>query len=509
MELSPIAIEFMIYITGILLVGVLASRVTKNIADYILAGRNLSGALTALGAGASDMGGWLLMALPGAAFVNGINQMWMPIGLAIGAYLNWQFEAKRLRIYTEVANNSLTVPAYFDNRFQDHTRLLRTVTAVVVLLFFTVYAAAGFVAGGLLTQTIFHLSYLPALLITASVIIVYTCIGGFVAISWIDFFQGTLIFIALIVVPVITLFHIGPVVSIASLIETQGPQYLNAFHGLGVIGTISLLAWGLGYFGQPHIVVRFMAARSGHDIPQARLICMTWMILAMYGSVFTGILGAAFFNQGSALLTKPETIFLILSQTLFNPWIAGILIAAVLSAIMSTVSAQILSAASALTEDLYRVFLRKQATPRELMIVARLTVLIIAGIALWIAAAAAPNSTILKLVSYAWAGLGASFGPVILISLYWRRMTRQAAVAGIVTGALTVMLWEMLGHSIGGIFTLYSILPGFCLNAVAIYIVTCYSKSPNAAVQNQFDLALAKYRQRRKESYGSAPEAAS
>lgn len=487
----PIIIEFILYIACVLIIGFFAGKIVKNVSDYILAGRSLSGALTALGAGASDMGGWLLMALPGAAFVNGIDQIWMPVGLAIGAYLNWQFEAKRLRVYTEVANDSLTVPAYFDNRFHDESKMLRVVTALVVLIFFTFYAAAGFVAGGLLTQNIFHIHYLPALLITASVIITYTCIGGFVAISWIDFFQGALIFFSLLTVPIVTFFHLNGVQKTFSILAAQGQHYFDAFNHVSLITILSLLAWGLGYFGQPHIIVRFMAARSAKEIPVARFICMTWMTLAMYGSVATGIVGAAYFMSHGNVLKNPETIFLVLSQILFNPWIAGILIAAVLSAIMSTVSAQILSAASALTEDLYRGLVRKKAQERELMITARCCVLIIASCAIAIASNA-QGSSILQLVAYAWGGLGAAFGPVVLISLYWRRMTRNGAIVGIITGAATVIIWEILGKKVGGIFHLYSIVPGFILNSLMIYIVSTYDQVPSEKVTALFNLMLKK-----------------
>lgn len=488
----PIIVVFIIYILCILVVGFLSGKFIKNISDYILAGRNLSSLLTALGAGASDMSGWLLMALPGAAFINGINQIWLPIGLALGAYLNWQFVAKRLRVYTEVANNSLTIPAYLENRFHDHSKVLGVVTALVVLIFFTFYAAAGFVAGGLLTQYIFHIEYIPALLISASIIITYTCIGGFLAVSWIDFIQGSLMFFALLIVPCAAIYNLDGLNKTLILLGTQGQHYFDAFHGIGFLGIVSLLAWGLGYFGQPHIIVRFMAARSSNDIPAARFICMTWMILALYGAIFTGMVGAAYYKQMGTVLINPETIFLVLSEVLFNPWMAGVLIAAVLSAIMSTVSAQLLSAASALTEDLYRNLFRKNTSTRQLIIIARVSVLLIAAVAVMIAASSASGSTILELVAYAWSGIGASFGPVILISLYWRRMTRNAAIVGIITGAVTVIIWEIIGKQLGGMFHLYSIVPGFLLNCFAIYIVSCLDQAPNESVTKQFDLAIHK-----------------
>lgn len=486
----PVVTVFIFYIITVLIVGLIATRVVKNIADYILAGRNLSGPLAALGAGASDMSQWLLMSLPGAVFLNGVNQIWIVIGLSIGAYLNWQLVAKRLRVYTEIANDSLTLPAYFDNRFKDHSKVLRLVTALVVLIFFTFYSSAGFVAGALVTQHIFHLDYHTALFMSASVIIIYTCIGGFIAISWIDFFQGTLMFFAILLVPCVVMYHLDGVQQTIQQLTIQGSHYFDAFYNVGWLGIISLLAWGLGYVGQPHIIVRFMAIRSTQEIPLAKFICMTWMILALYGALFTGLSGAAYYQHYHAQLQNPETIFLVLANILFNPWIAGFLIAAVLSAIMSTASAQLLLAASALTEDFYRDCLRNGARDRELMIVARICVLIIALIAVCLAASSYAENTIMSIVAYAWSGLGASFGPVVLVSLYWRRMTRNAAIAGILTGALTVILWEFAGKHIGGIFTVYSLLPGFIMNLIIIYLVSHLDKEPDKQITKQFDLTV-------------------
>lgn len=491
----PIIVVFILYISVILIVGYVAGKVIKNISDYILGGRNLSGLLAALGAGASDMSQWLLMGMPGAFFVHGINQIWILMGCSIGAYINWQFVAKRLRVYTEVANDSLTMPAYFDNRFHDHSKILRRVTAIVILIFFLFYSAAGFIAGGVVTQNIFHISYLSATLICAAVIIIYTCIGGFVAISWVDFFQGSLMFFAILIVPCVTMYHLNGVGHTFDLLKTQGPNYFNAFYDYGWLGIISLLGWGLGYAGQPHIIVRFMAIRKVKDIPMANFICMTWMIFSLYGALFTGLTGAAYFTHTGKHLDNPETIFLALADILFNPWIAGFLIAAVLSAIMSTVSAQLLLSASALTEDFYRDFFRPNASNRELVIVARICVLIISFIAVLIAITTSSDSTILSVVSYAWSGLGASFGPVVIVSLYWPRMTREAAISGIIMGAMSVVIWELLGKYYGGMFKLYSLLPAFVINLLTIYFVSIYSSKPSKAMTQQFNLALEKITQ--------------
>ncbi|MEM9243108.1 MAG: sodium/proline symporter PutP [Pseudomonadota bacterium] len=460
---------FVFYIVIIFCVGFVALFKTKDLSDYILGGRKLPAPIVGLGAGASDMSGWLLMALPGAIFVNGANYLWLPLGLSIGAFLNWLLVARRLRRFTEISNDSLTIPSYFDARFQDRKKILRMVTAVVVLVFFTFYASAGFVAGGILSESLFHTSYFTGLCISTAIIVGYTCIGGFLAISWIDFFQGSLMLVALVAVPVVTIFHIGGWQPFMHHLSANGHSYLNAFHGISAMGIFSLLAWGLGYFGQPHILVRFMAAKSPKVIPSAQVICVTWMILALYGAVFTGLSGNAFFHH----LEKPESVFIELAMVVFNPWIAGFLIAAVLSAIMSAVSAQLLASSSALTEDLYRIINPSHRLRyKQIVRIARLSLLLIAVIAFWLASR--PDGTVLKLVSYAWAGLGASFGPLVLLSIYWKNMTRDSALIGMLVGAITVIVWEILDKHFGGFFHLYSMIPGFFLNVVAVLLVGKY-----------------------------------
>lgn len=480
---------FSAYILVILAIGLVSLYRIRNLSDYMVAGRSLSGPLAALGAGASDMSGWLLMGLPGIVFLSGLNQIWTAIGLSIGAYLNWQFEARRLRVFTEVSNNSLTIPSYLENRFKDKSRSLRIVTSLVILVFFMLYVSAGLVAGALLLQSTLGLSYSTGLLISTGVIVTYTCLGGFVAITWIDFFQGSLMFLALLIVPMVTFFHLDTH-AFQTLVQHTQSTYLDVFQGMSALGIISLLAWGLGYFGQPHIIVRFMAVRSTSVIPQARFIGMTWMIFSLYGALFTGILGAAYvYSQGSlASLKNPETIFIYLSQAFFTPWVAALLVSAILSAIMSTSSAQLLSAASSLTEDLYRPFLRPHAHVRESMIIVRLCVIAVGAGAAWLARS--PDASILKLVSHAWAGLGASFGPVILLSLYWKGLTRNGAVAGMIAGAICVLVWTYLEKQYHGIFDLYSILPAFSLNLLVMWLVSTLGEKPEQAIQQQFDDTL-------------------
>lgn len=475
-------ITLLIYFSIIFTLCYYANKHNRSLSDYMLGGRGLSGPVTALGAGASDMSGWLLLALPGAFFVEGLNQIWMPIGLILGAYINWLCVAPRLRVYTEIANNSLTIPAYFDNRFRDTTKKIRCVSGIVVLIFFTFYAAAGFVSGALLFKTEFGLSYEKALLLIAIIIAVYTSVGGFLAINWIDFFQGTLMFFALLITPVYTLYHMGGLDDMLHRLEPLGNLYFSPFHHITTIGLISLLAWGLGYFGQPHILVRFMAVREVKALKSARRICMTWMTCSLIGAMGVGIIGRAWFING---LAHPESDFLELAQNLFVSWIGGFLFAAVLSAVMSTISAQLLAASSALTEDFYHRFFRRNASQKELIWIGRLTVGFIALIAIILAYN--PQSSILSLVSYAWAGLGASFGPVILFSLFWRRMTLNAAIAGILSGTIIVIIWKAWLSTYGGIFNLYEIVPAFILSSLIIIIVSYLDNPPDEAITQEFD----------------------
>ncbi len=464
-------------------IGIVASRVTRNLSDYMLGGRRLGGAIAAMGVGASDMSGWLLLGLPGAFYAHGINQIFMPIGLVLGAYLNWQFVAARLRVYTEQVKDALTIPAYLDNRFHDGSGTLRIVTALVVMSFFTIYAAAGFVGGAILFQSTFGLSYHTALFIGAVALVSYTCIGGFLAVSWVDFFQGTLMFIALIVVPSVAIWHVGSWQQTMTILAGISSKYTDALTDFDWVTVIGLLAWGLGYFGQPHILVRFMATKSKAEIPKARFICMLWMIVALYGAMFTGLVGVAYFRNSP--LANPEEDFLQFAHVLFNPWVTGILLAAVLSAIMSTIAAQLLASASAVTEDFYRRFLRPhKASARELLMVSRIAVFIIACVAF--AFAYNPKNNVLKLVSYGWGGLGASFGPVILFSLYWPRINKAGAVAGIVLGAVTAITWWAL-HGLGGIFHLYLLVPGFIVSCLSIVVVSLLTMPPSAAIRREFN----------------------
>ncbi|QYK11620.1 sodium/proline symporter PutP [Shewanella rhizosphaerae] len=472
----PILVTFFGYLILMMGIGLWAYKATDSVDDYILGGRSMGPAVTALSVGASDMSGWLLLGLPGAVYLGGLGEAWIGIGLVFGAWLNWLFVAKRLRIYTQFTDNALTLPDFFEKRFEDKQSVLKLVSAITILVFFTFYTSSGMVGGAILFEKVFGLDYNLALLIGSGIIVAYTFVGGFFAVSWTDFFQGCLMLIALLIVPV----------TIFSQPETQ-----NGIHSLDpamlsllsdnttMIGLASLLAWGLGYFGQPHILSRFMAIGSADDLKVSRRIAMSWMIVALMGALATGLAGTLYFADQP--IDNPETIFIHLAHAAFNPWIGGLLVAAILSAIMSTIDSQLLVCSSVITEDFYKKWLRPDASSKELMMIGRIGVLTIAVISGVIALN--PESSVLSLVSYAWAGFGAAFGPVVILSLFWRGYSRNGAVATIVVGAITVVLWK---QSTGGIFDLYEILPGFLFATLAGVLVSLVS-APAESTREQFE----------------------
>ncbi|XKM13375.1 sodium/proline symporter PutP [Orbaceae bacterium ac157xtp] len=484
-------ITFAIYIIGMIAIGFFAFRATKNFGDYILGGRKIGSFVTALSAGASDMSGWLLMGLPGAVFLCGISQCWIAIGLIIGAYLNWLLIAGRLRVFTEVNHNSMTLPDYFSRRFDDKRALLRIISALIILVFFTIYCASGVVAGAKLFESTFGMSYGWAMLAGAGATIIYTFIGGFLAVSWTDTVQASLMMFALILTPIMVIISSGGFGESIVLIEQINPDNVNLFAHMDVISIVSLLGWGLGYFGQPHILARFMAADSHEVMKNARRISMTWMILCLTGAMTVGFFGIAYFSNHPEFRYlvnngNHERIFIELSKLLFNPWIAGVLLAAILAAVMSTLSCQLLVCSSALTEDFYRAFLRPNAKQRELVWVGRAMVLIVAVIAILLALN--PNNSVLDLVSHAWAGFGAAFGPIIVFSVFWRRMTRNGALFGMLVGALTVLLWIKFNW-----FGLYSLIPGFAFASITIVVVSLLGKKPEKAMLDKFQMAYDEY----------------
>ena len=485
---TVIGLTFTAYLLTVLVIGVLAYRRTRDLGDYILGGRRLSSFVSALSAGASDMSGWLLLGLPGYAYAAGFEAGWLALGLLAGTYLNWHLIAPRLRTFTVSFDDALTLPAFLERRFADRSGLLRSVSALFILLFFLIYTSSGLVAGGKLFNAVFGLPYAWAVLAGALAIIVYTLLGGFLAVSWTDVVQGLLMLFALVAVPVVAVDHLGGWGRVEALMQTHGPALLDPFTDrdgapLTAMAVVSLLAWGLGYFGQPHILARFMAIHRASAIPRARRIATGWAASTMLGALLVGLTGIGLFAEP---LPDPERVFILAVGVLFHPLLAGICLAAILAAIMSTADSQLLVSASALTEDFYKALLRKQASQRELIWVGRGTVLGLAAIASLLALD--PTSKVLDLVAYAWAGFGAAFGPGLILALFWRRMTRYGALAGIVVGGLVVLVWKQLS---GGIFDLYEIVPGFIASAGAIVLVSLTGPKPTAETLARFDTAAA------------------
>ncbi len=485
-----ILISFSIYYAAMIAIGWKFYGKTKNLSDYILGGRGLNSWVTAMSAQASDMSGWLLLGLPGLAYSLGMKEAaWIAIGLTVGTYMNWKFVASRLRKYTEIAGNSITLPDYFENRFRDKTKVLRIVSALFILIFFLIYTSSGFVAGAKLFKTVFEIPYHIALSIGAIVIIIYTFLGGFMAVSWTDFFQGIIMFFAVLVIPTAVIIRIGGLDATTTTLNKINPEFLDIFSGiysngnnLYLIVIISSLAWGLGYFGQPHILARFMAIRASAKVKQARRIAMIWVVVCLTCAVAIGIVGRAFLKDSLLEKGASETVFMVLVNALMNPLVAGVLLAAILAAIMSTADSQLLVTSSAITKDFYKVLLRKKASEKELVLVSRLAVIGVAVVAYFIGLN--PESSVLKLVAYAWGGFGATFGPLVVLSLFWKRMTLKGALGGIIVGGITVIVWKQLE---GGIFDLYEIVPGFILSIITITVTSLLDKKPSQEILDEFD----------------------
>lgn len=487
-------VSLALYFAVVLGIGLFSFKQANiDVAGYMLGGRSLSPKVMALSAGASDMSGWMLMGLPGAIYLSGLSSAWIGVGLVIGAYFNYLLVAPRLRVYTEYANNAITIPDYFENRFNDKSHSLRLISSLVIIVFFALYTASGLVAGGKLFESSFSMSYELGLYVTAGVVVAYTLFGGFLAVSITDFVQGCIMFVALILVPFVVLFDLGGLSATVTQFESLPYNYLDMFtdalngQSITVLGIISLLAWGLGYFGQPHIIVRFMAIRSVNDMATARRIGMTWMIITLIGALATGLLGKAYVQSQHGTMIDPETIFIYLSTLLFHPLISGFLLAAILAAIMSTISSQLLVTSSSLTGDVYHLFFRRQASQKELVIAGRVSVAMVAIVAILIAFDR--DSSILSIVSNAWAGFGAAFGPVVLISLFWARMTRAAAISGMLAGAITVLLWIYAPFTIMGEAPsawIYEIIPGFMVCSATIVVVSLLGKQVDKNVATTF-----------------------
>ena len=479
---KDVIITFALYFVGLFAIGVVAWARTRDMADYILGGRRLGSVVSALSAGASDMSGWLLLGLPGLVFSSGLQGLWLAGGLLLGTYLNWTLVAKRLRIFSQCFDNSITLPEYFENRFADESGLLRGLCALMIIFFFTIYTASGLVAGGKLFSSVFGIPYEKAMILGAASVLIYTFMGGFLAVSWTDAFQATLMLVALLIVPSLAFMEPSANMHSQTQLDLLGTLWPKGDGPSPIIAVVSLCAWGLGYFGQPHILARFMAIDSHKSISKARAIGTTWAGLAMAGAILTGIAGTFYFKDG---LQDAEKVFIVLVQRLMHPSIAGICLAGILAAIMSTADSQLLVSASALSEDFYRARLRPKARQAELVWVGRITVILVCLVAIYFAQN--PKSKVLEMVSYAWAGFGAGFGPTLVLSLFWKRMTRLGAISGILTGSVCVVVWKNL-H--GGLFDMYEMVPGILISTIAIVVASLVGEKPGEKERTFFKRSI-------------------
>ena len=502
-----------LYFVVVLAVGFFYLRTSnKNSENYFLGGRGLGPWLTALSAEASDMSGWLLMGLPGVAYFTGASDaMWTAIGLAIGTYLNWKLVARRLRKYSEVAGNSITLPDFFSNRFHDDKRILMSVAAVIILVFFCIYCGSCFVTCGKLFSTLFGLDYTTMMVVGALVVFVYTFVGGYLSVCTTDLIQGTLMICALVVVFVGSVAMAGGVESTVAFLEgipgflsatytanpTLGPDGNQVVeggvpvfgdavvYGSGAVTIIGCLAWGLGYFGMPQVLVRFMSVRHSDEIKKSRIIAVIWVVVSLFTAVCIGLVGRAALPTQFLTASASESIFIVLAQIMLPSFLCGMVVSGIFAATMSSSSSYLLIAGSAISRNLYKGLINKNATEAQTMFVSRaaLSVILVFGILI----ALDQNSSIFQVVSYAWAGFGASFGPLMLCSLYWRRTNAAGALAGMITGAVTVIVWNLWVKQLGGIFGVYELLPGFVFALIAIVVVSKLTAEPSQKVYDEFD----------------------
>jgi sodium/proline symporter len=492
------------YLAMMVLIGIYYSKRNNNVKDFYLGGRKLGPLVTAMSAEASDMSSWLLMGLPGVAYLSGVADAgWTAIGLGIGTYLNWLFVAKRLRRYSAKANNSITVPEFFSNRYRDNSHLLLAISAIIIVIFFVPYTASGFAACGKLFSTLFHVPYLPAMIVSAIVIVAYTALGGFLAASTTDLIQSIVMSIALIIV---TIFGISTAGGLDVVIENAKllPGYLDMFQThdaaansaspYSLLTIISTLAWGLGYFGMPHILLRFMGAEDEKKIKLSRRIATIWVIISMFIAIFIGIIGYSVSKAGEIELfttsSESETLIIKLAMLLSKNGVlavifAGLILAGILACTMSTSDSQLLAASSSVSENLLHDVLGINLSQRASMLIARATVIIIAVISIIIARD--PNSSVFNIVSFAWAGFGASFGPVMLFALFWKRSNRNGALAGMLVGGIMVFVWKYLLRPLGGIWDIYELLPAFLCACIAIVAVSLCTAPPSKEIVEEFE----------------------
>lgn len=473
-----------------------------SMSDYFLGGRQLNPWVAAFSAQASDMSGWLLMGLPGAVYAFGTGQIWIAVGLAIGTALNWLLVARRLRRYSIHAGDSITIPQYFENRFHDESHILRAASGIFIVIFFAVYAASAFVAGGMLFSQVFGIDYQLALAISAALILIYTFLGGFAAVSWTDLIQGLLMVVAITTVPIIAFASIGGAQGMEGALPAGFLNVLSGADGqpLSAVSIISQLAWGLGYFGMPHILIRFMAIKDDKSVSHSSRIAIIWVVISLTFAVLLALVGAAFVPG----LADSETVFIQMIQKVFMgenavvraPFIGGLFLCGILAAIMSTADSQLLVTASSLSGDIYNTVFNKKADEKRLVLVSRIAVLAVAIVAYVIATNR--TSSIMGLVSNAWAGFGSAFGALVLVSLYWKKATRAGAAAGIISGGLTVILWDYIPliptaegfATIGNATGLYSLVPGFAISLLCIILFSLLGKPVPPEIEKEFEEAI-------------------
>ena len=498
-----IVLAFVSYLGVMISVGLHTMKKTKASDDYFLGGRKLSGPIAALSAQASDMSGWLLMGLPGSMYALGTGQTWIAIGLLIGTIINWLVIAKPLRAYTIVANNSLTLPEFFSNRYHDKKNILKTISSVVIVIFFLVYTASALAAGGKLFNTVLGWDYHISLVVGAVVILSYTLMGGFLAVCTTDFIQGSLMLIGLLVVPILAYFFIdGDFMTILASTGVDSEHYLslmyNGDHRITAVELISNLAWGLGYCGMPHIIIRFFAIRSEKEVKKSASIAIAWDVIASGMVLVVALVGRAFLapvilgeTEGAA---SSESVFIEMIQKIFMDYlplafVGGIFLCGILAAIMSTADSQLLMCSSSVSQDIYKGLVKKDADDKSVLRLGRVVTAVVALLA--IAIAWNPDSSVMKLVSDAWAGLGAAFGPLVVMSLFWKRTNLYGAVAGIVSGAAMVIVWDYLplihGETIGAVTGLYSLAVGFIVSLLCIMVTSLITKAPEAEITEEFE----------------------
>ena len=509
-----ILLAMIIYMAAVIGVGLLFSRAAnKSSENYFLGGRSLGPWVTAMSAEASDMSGWLLMGLPGVAYWCGLaDAFWTAIGLAIGTYLNWLIVSRRLRRYCVVANNSITLPEFFSNRFREKKKVVLSLAAIFILVFFTVYASSCFVTCGKLFATLFGADYVVMMLLGAAFVLAYTIIGGFLAESASDFMQSIVMISALAIVVVISTVNAGgigavfenanqipgfvdffgiatPTVQDGVQLTDGGKALFGDARDFSFLSIASALAWGLGYFGMPQVLLRFMAIKNEGDLKRSRRIAMIWVTISLGVAIFIGIVGRQLFPGAHLTQSSAESIFITLSKSYLPPILAGFVMAGILAATISSSDSYLLIATSALSKNIFHGIFKKDANDKQIMTVSRIALLAITVVAALIALD--ENSVIFKIVSFAWAGFGATFGPLMIFSLFWKRMTRAGAISGMVSGAATVFIWKLLISKLGGVFAIYELLPAFIISSVAIVVASLLTKEPDAEVQADFELARA------------------